>query len=290
MVASSVYSRAFSIHEKAPVIWFSFKLDTLYLDWGCPPYEEQNDYHIMDMGDDVQRILNLAVHKDYHHQVSEHDDDTSVNFALHIFSNLKALNIVTVQHDYEDCSDLVFLELSEAVDRQDYSEFGEQEFHPVFRDFFPTLEAEHNSDTLWSDTLYDDQNYYIENENNGRTIWPTLEHKAVVTRQCMDEFLEHKQEYDDERDSGRIAIFLKANGYDSLHTSVSLITTMTELAAMFCKERNITLTEDNLKNHVSVFNSLRPQDFAIDLQYNLVAAGLNKTQKAELEILFHGHS
>ncbi|KAF4625667.1 hypothetical protein G7Y89_g12497 [Cudoniella acicularis] len=117
-VASKYYTWAFAKDSVAPGVWFDFKIDTLYLDFGFTRMHDEH-YALDDLGDDVAKVKKLAVFP----QLPLSNDHMPNSFFIRrlndiqlAFAAVETIILVARRHGTDDCGDLALLTTKQDID------------------------------------------------------------------------------------------------------------------------------------------------------------------------------
>ncbi|KAH8670412.1 hypothetical protein BGZ60DRAFT_407385 [Tricladium varicosporioides] len=137
-IASKHYTYAFApnITSKPPGIWFDFRIDTLYLDFGFNRIANRH-YLLEELCEDVEKVKYLAVFlaPPLHHQ-----DEPRRYFERQLcdigerFTSLEKLTLVARRHGTLDCTNLTFLSTNQDIDSmfELYSKHYDHGRHSIF--------------------------------------------------------------------------------------------------------------------------------------------------------------
>jgi hypothetical protein len=117
--------------------------------------------------------------------------------------------------------------------------------------------------------------------NGEPTKWrkPNLRHKPVISPRRKLDFLQRKQEHDKEREAKRVRVTLTAEHYNSLEVSAPLLTTMKDLASMFCQARSIDIEAN--QSTVFMYDEIPHSDCGLSLTSTLYAYPYEKLREYE---------
>lgn len=125
MVAEKTCSKSFGTECAPPTTWFDFELDTLNLDWGVHDVRDEErdsvafNFGFGDLSEDFMKVQNLALYSGEYLDVIRAEE--MINHVLSRFGNVRKLTMVGPRYSEDDCSNLVFLDHSDANDCPEYS-------------------------------------------------------------------------------------------------------------------------------------------------------------------------
>jgi hypothetical protein len=79
---------------------------------------------------------------------------------------------------------------------------------------------------------------------------PEMSELPLISIEQKLDFLQRKQAYDEKMDACRAHVTLRSKNYESLDVDVPLLTTLADLAPMFCKARDI---DNKVEDQLSVY-------------------------------------
>lgn len=271
LVARTIYTKSFGTDYVAPSTWFNFEVDILYLDWD---HGADGEYSVVEfsfgpehLNEDIRKVRNLAIYD------GKYPDNIMslvfINKVLTEFGNVKNLMFVPSYDPPldEDCATLVFLDKWDVMESLVWA--GDEElYHPIFVDEFPELEDEDHlfweSKALWSQRSYERfANLNESPTSDGGRRWekPNIQRKPMVTLPRKLDFLQRRQEYDMKRDAHRTRVTVTAQDHNSLELFVPLLTTMEEIATMFCQARNLDFKVEDEDDWVDILEVDRQGSF-----------------------------
>lgn len=149
----------------------------------------------------------------------------------------------------DDNSSLEFLEYDDFYDQMAWTPFPsapERTIHHLVGEIYPKFEVGGHwstSESLWDQYPYSTILKVHNNKDGTVAPWPKPEllFKPVLTIQQKLDFLNRKQAYDRWLDTRTAHVTLTAKKYEPLELDVLLLTTIADLASMFCRARGIDI-------------------------------------------------
>ncbi|CAG8971327.1 hypothetical protein HYALB_00005945 [Hymenoscyphus albidus] len=258
-VARQIYTKAFGSNYVTPTTWFSYDLDTLFLDLG-PVFVDAEiqgfTFLSSDLDTDAGKVQNLAIY------VGEYPDNgTQYNVSLDALRKFASARTVSLVVAICQDADRTTLELLEGWECEESTGYGLAETrnrpdpgglhcaHPTFKNLFsrPNVRSwnmwKNMWESVWDETPYGAVAYTIGAENDGNWRRPTLVRLPLISTQLKADTLRQKQEYDTKRAAHKVRVEIKSEKDDTLVVVVPLLTTLRELASMFFQARNINGVE-----------------------------------------------
>lgn len=207
-MAEKIYTKSFGTENTAPSTWFSFELDTLYLDWRYTVDDDDDDgdsnsddgepiegvifnFFPTDLGEDVNKVRNLALYNGTH--PIDIPPGGLIDHVLSYFGNVRSLTMIAPKLEHDDGANLVFLDYSDVSSDPEYltppSDL-EPAYHPASWEIYLDLEKESGRNYLWgsSESLWTGDPYsFVGNQSirtdGGPLKWtkPHLQYKPIMT-------------------------------------------------------------------------------------------------------------
>jgi hypothetical protein len=241
-VATKVYTQAFGTFGARASTWFSFELDTLYVDDRAMVGFETGLYNQEYLGFqfDLSRVKKLAI--------GGSGADISADTKYYLdwmgkFGNLRELYIINSVHNYtDDRSNVVFIDDFDINMAMDHYNDGYD--YSTYLDFQDEREAEAR---FVADIAREDmQALRRDKRDDVRTgipfrnfRMPIIQHKLAVTPQKKTEYEEARTVYEEEKNLDYARLNLVASGYSPLPFIVRWTTTVREMTETFRQARNI---------------------------------------------------
>ena len=218
-VARTIYTKCFGTETHAPITWFNFDRDTLYVDWGVAEaareeFDEEDaglEFHFSpdDLSEDVKLVQKLALFEGtYPYDLHEF---VWIDDVLDRFGHVKSLTIVPPRLEEEkEHANLVYLEHVDVVESPEYLVSSDAGLHPLLWQIFPLWQPNFRYEDLWDTSnkiwsrersVYNRSDRMAEANSQGEPRWKRsfLDSKPILTSEERLDFLHRKLEYDRER-------------------------------------------------------------------------------------------